>query len=90
MIPFLMRDMRDQRMPEKEVRELQRLAASREHDSGFRGWSCMREPKDKREKPVPKENPAGPHARPELTEKEKTPGSGMLPEPDDSNSGPTG
>jgi hypothetical protein len=50
-----------------------------------------REPKDKREKPVPKrESPAGPHARPELTEKEKTPGSGMLPEPNDPNAGPSG
>src|SRR5262245_61497826 len=28
------------------------LAASREHASGFRGWYGMREPKDKREKPV--------------------------------------
>jgi hypothetical protein len=46
---------------------------------------------DKREKPVPKqENPAGPHARPELTEKDKTPGSGMLPERDDPNQGPSG
>jgi hypothetical protein len=34
--------------------------------------------------------PAGPHARPELTDKDKTPGSGMLPEPDDSNPSPTG
>ena len=47
--------------------------------------------KAKREKPVPKqENPAGPHARPELTEEEKTPGSGMLPEQNDPNQGPTG
>jgi len=49
------------------------------------------ETKDKRKKPVPKqENPAGPHARPELTEKEKTPGSGMMPERDDPNQGPSG
>lgn len=53
-------------------------------------------PKQQREKPDPKkphprpENSAGPHARPELTEKDKTPGSGMLPEPDDPNAGPTG
>jgi hypothetical protein len=25
--------------------------------------------------------PAGPHAKPELTDEEKTPGSGMLPDP---------
>ena len=47
--------------------------------------------KDQREKPAPKqENPAGPHAQPELTEKEKTPGSGMLPDTDDPNAGPSG
>jgi hypothetical protein len=47
--------------------------------------------KRKKAKPKPKqENPAGPHARRELTEKEKTPGSGMLPEQDDPNPGPTG
>ncbi|MGY3448580.1 hypothetical protein [Bradyrhizobium sp. USDA 4353] len=34
--------------------------------------------------------PAGPHARPELTDSEKTPGTGMLPEPGDSNPSPTG
>jgi len=46
---------------------------------------------DKRKKAKPKqENPAGPHARPELTEKEKTPGSGMLPEQGDPNPDPTG
>ena len=33
---------------------------------------------------------AGPHAAPELTDYEKTPGSGMLPEPDDPNISPTG
>lgn len=50
-----------------------------------------KEPNSKREKPVPKQpNPAGPHARPELTEEEKTPGSGMLPGPDDPNPGPSG
>jgi hypothetical protein len=31
---------------------------------------------------------AGPHARPDLTDKDKTPGSGMLPDQD--NPGPTG
>jgi hypothetical protein len=33
---------------------------------------------------------AGPHAAPELMDYEKTPGSGMLPEPDDPNISPTG
>jgi hypothetical protein len=47
--------------------------------------------KDKRTKPAARqENPAGPHARPELTDHDKTPGSGMLPEKDDPNAGPTG
>jgi len=35
-------------------------------------------------------NPAGPHAAPELTDSEKTPGCGMLPEPGDPNVCPTG
>jgi len=34
--------------------------------------------------------PAGPHERPELTDPEKTPGAGTLPEPDDPNAAPTG
>jgi hypothetical protein len=34
-------------------------------------------------------HPAGPHAAPELTDFEKTPGSGMLPEADDPNMSPT-
>lgn len=33
---------------------------------------------------------AGPHARAELTDYEKTPGCGMLPSEDDTNPGPTG
>jgi hypothetical protein len=35
---------------------------------------------------------AGPHARPELTDKAKTPGTGMLPDPEnnDGNQAPTG
>ncbi|NPU66539.1 hypothetical protein HL667_16160 [Bradyrhizobium sp. 83012] len=33
---------------------------------------------------------AGPHARPELTDNDKTPGTGMLPEPGSSNPSPTG
>ncbi|RJF74781.1 hypothetical protein [Rhodopseudomonas palustris] len=36
-------------------------------------------------------NPAGPHAEPELTDESKTPGSGMLPEPeDDATEAPSG
>lgn len=34
--------------------------------------------------------PAGPHATKELTDKEKTPGSGVLPDVDDPNVSPTG
>jgi hypothetical protein len=34
--------------------------------------------------------PAGPHSRPDLIDPEKTPGSGMLPEPGDSNPSPSG
>ena len=40
-----------------------------------------------------KQNPpaAGPHAKPELTDKDKTPGSGVLPEVDDKQTeAPTG
>jgi hypothetical protein len=33
---------------------------------------------------------AGPHARPELTDYDKTPGSGILPRPDEENTQPTG
>lgn len=36
-------------------------------------------PKPARDDKMP---PAGPHAKPELTDYEKTPGSGMLPGPD--------
>lgn len=35
-------------------------------------------------------HPAGPHATPELTDTDKTPGCGVLPEPDDPNISPTG
>jgi hypothetical protein len=39
-----------------------------------------------------KHPPAGPHAKPELTDKSKTPGTGMLPDPksDDADQAPTG
>jgi hypothetical protein len=33
---------------------------------------------------------AGPHAREELTDHDKTPGCGMLPDLNDTNPGPTG
>ena len=50
-----------------------------------------KESQEKLKKPVPKqENPAGPHARPGLTDKDKTPGTGMLPEQDDPNPSPGG
>ena len=35
-------------------------------------------------------NSAGPHEAPELTDSQKTPGSGMLPEAGDQNASPTG
>ncbi len=49
-------------------------------------------PEDPEQKPKPEPDmpPAGPHARPELTDPEKTPGAGTLPEPDDPNPAPTG
>ncbi len=60
-----------------------------------------RKPRDRRElrdadapatkRPGPESMPsAGPHARPDLTDKDKTPGTGMLPEPGDANPSPTG
>ena len=33
---------------------------------------------------------AGPHARPDLTDHDKTPGSGMFPSEEDTNPSPTG
>jgi hypothetical protein len=45
-----------------------------------------RQPKPDQELPL-----AGPHAKPELTDKDKTAGTGMLPEPDEKDvEGPTG
>ncbi|MFC0242242.1 hypothetical protein [Rhodopseudomonas telluris] len=35
-------------------------------------------------------NPAGPHSKPELTDESKTPGTGMLSDPGDSNEAPSG
>jgi hypothetical protein len=46
----------------------------------------MAEPRDDQNKPDPKGKqstempPAGPHARPDLTDNEKTPGTGSLPD----------
>lgn len=46
---------------------------------------------DKQPKPDQKLPPAGPHANPEQTDKDKTPGSGVLPDPDAPDvEGPTG
>jgi hypothetical protein len=42
-------------------------------------------PRPQRDMPVP-----GPPARPELLDSEKTPGTGMLLDPDDPNPSPTG
>ena len=39
--------------------------------------------------PTRQPHPAGPHATPELTDRDKTPGSGMLPEAEDPNVSPT-
>jgi hypothetical protein len=41
-------------------------------------------------KGTPQMPAAGPHARRELTDHDKTPGSGMLPSEDDTNPSPTG
>ena len=38
---------------------------------------------DDRPAPSPERPAAGPHAKPELTNPDSTPGSGMLPDPDD-------
>ena len=46
---------------------------------------------DKKPKPDQQVPPAGPHGKPSQTDKEKTPGSGMLPEPDEKDvEGPSG
>jgi len=47
--------------------------------------------KDRRPKPDQEPPLAGPHAKPELTDKDKTAGTGMLPEPDEKDvEGPSG
>jgi hypothetical protein len=47
--------------------------------------------KDRQPKPDPELPLAGPHAKPELTDKDKTAGTGMLPEPDEKDvEGPSG
>ncbi|MEA2944235.1 MAG: hypothetical protein QOD09_4764 [Bradyrhizobium sp.] len=53
----------------------------------------MAKDKDKpkpKSKPVPDLPVPGLHARPELIDPDKTPGTGMLPDPDDPNPSPTG
>ena len=46
---------------------------------------------DKQPKPDQKIPPAGPHDKPDLTDENKTPGSGVLPEKDHKEvEGPTG
>ena len=49
-----------------------------------------RKPKDPKPRPERDIPPPGPHARPELLDPEKTPGTGVLPNPDDPNPSPTG
>jgi hypothetical protein len=47
--------------------------------------------KDRRPKPDRDPPLAGPHAKPELTDREKTAGTGMLPEPEEKDvEGPSG
>jgi hypothetical protein len=56
-----------------------------------RRFSTMAKDKPKsKSKPAPDIPVPGPHARPELIDPEKTPGTGMLPDPDDPNPSPTG
>jgi hypothetical protein len=51
----------------------------------------MDQEKQPERRPPEKKIPSpGPHADPELIDQEKTPGSGMLPEPEDTNPSPTG
>lgn len=46
---------------------------------------------DKQSKPDQHISPAGPHDKPELTDKRKAPGSGVLPDEDEPTvEGPTG
>ncbi len=40
-----------------------------------------KKPKEKTPRKAPPMPPEGPHARPELTDYEKTPGTGSLPDP---------
>jgi hypothetical protein len=49
-----------------------------------------RKPNDPKQTPPSDIPPPGPHARPELLDPEKTPGTGMMPDPDDPNPSPTG
>jgi hypothetical protein len=53
--------------------------------------SAKNREKDRQPKPEQQPPLAGPHAKPELTDKDKTAGTGMLPEPDEKDvEGPTG
>jgi hypothetical protein len=46
---------------------------------------------DRQPKPEQDMPPAGPHGKPEQTDRDKTPGSGVLPDPDAPDvEGPTG
>jgi hypothetical protein len=50
----------------------------------------MTDDKDHKPEPPPDIPAPGPHAKPESIDKEKTPGTGMLPDPEDSNPAPGG
>ena len=53
-------------------------------------FTIMTERKRQDPRPQRENPPSGPDARPELLDPEKTPGTGMLPDPDDPNPSPTG
>jgi hypothetical protein len=57
-------------------------------DAGSRGTAGKATSREANVKSEP--NPAGPHTKPELTDESKTPGSGMLSDPGDSNEAPSG
>ena len=54
-----------------------------------RCFLVMTKADENKREPKPDIPAPGPHARPELTDPEKTPGTGMLPSLDDTNPSPT-
>lgn len=59
-------------------------------DEGAESRDAAGKTKSRAPEVKPEPNPAGPHTKPELTDESKTPGSGMLSDPDDSNEAPSG